>query len=375
MAQKRDYYDVLSVERTASVEVIKRSYKKMAAKYHPDRNPGDDAAIERFKEAAEAFGVLSDPAKRERYDRFGHAGLGGGASGFQDVGDIFDAFGDLFGDFGLFGGSRRGGRRGRRGASLRTELTIDLIDAAEGCKRTIDVIRQELCHTCDGSGAAPGSTPEACQYCGGAGQVVQSQGFFRMQTTCPACRGAGQVIHEKCPTCRGGGRERKRTSLEVTVPGGVDNGMQLCLRGEGEPGAGGGPRGDLYVDIHVRKHSLFDREGPHLICQIPVSYTQLCLGSELEIPLLRGRDTLTIPAGTQPENAFRIAGKGLPDPHGGPRGDLLIHLHLEVPRKLEARHEELLREVAEQEHAHVSPHRKSFFDKLREYFAADEESS
>ena len=376
MAQKRDYYEVLGVEKSANGDVIKRAYKKLVAKYHPDRNPGDDEAIERFKEAAEAFDVLSNPEKRERYDRFGHAGLGGAAGGFQDVGDIFDAFGDLFGDFGMFGGARRGrGRGGRRGPSLRTALTIDLADAAEGCERTLDIDRHELCHTCDGSGARPGSTPEVCQYCGGAGQVVQSQGFFRMQTTCPACRGAGRIIREKCIDCGGSGREEKRVKLEVKIPPGVDNGMQLCLRGEGEPGEGGGPRGDLYVDIRIRKHSLFDREGTNLICQVPVSYTQLCLGAEVEIPLLRGRDTLTIPAGTQPEEAFRISGKGMPDPHGGPRGDLFIHLHLEVPRKLEERHEGILRELAEHEHANVSPHRKSFFNKLREYFAGDEETS
>lgn len=376
MAQKRDYYEVLSVERTASAEVIKRSYKKLAAKYHPDRNPGDDEAVERFKEAAEAFDVLSNPQKRERYDRFGHAGVNGAGAGFQDVGDIFDAFGDLFGDFGLFGGARRGrSRGGRRGPNLRTSLTIDLLEAAEGCERSLEIERHELCRTCDGSGAKPGSTPDSCQYCGGAGQVVQSQGFFRLQTTCPACQGAGQIIREKCPGCLGSGRETKGVKLSVKIPPGVDNGMQLCLRGEGEPGDGGGPRGDLYVDIHVRKHPLFDREGAHLICQMPIRYTQLCLGAEIEIPLLRGRDTLKIPAGTQPDEAFRISGKGMPDPHGGAHGDLFIHLHLEVPTKLEERQEELLRELAEHEKTNVSAHQKSFFDKLRDYFLADEESA
>lgn len=376
MAQKRDYYEILSVERTASVEVIKRSYKKLAAKYHPDRNPGDDEAVERFKEAAEAFDVLSNPQKRERYDRYGHAGVNGAGAGFQDVGDIFDAFGDLFGDFGLFGGARRGrGRGGRRGPNLRTSQTIDLLEAAEGCERSLEIERHELCRTCDGSGAKPGSTPDSCQYCGGAGQVVQSQGFFRLQTTCPACQGAGQIIREKCPGCLGSGRETKAVKLSVKIPPGVDNGMQLCLRGEGEPGDGGGPRGDLYVDIHVRKHPLFDREGAHLICQMPIRYTQLCLGAEIEIPLLRGRDTLKIPAGTQPDEAFRITGKGMPDPHGGSHGDLFIHLHLEVPSKLEERQEELLRELAEHEKTNVTPHHKSFFDKLRDYFLADEESA
>jgi molecular chaperone DnaJ len=375
MAQKRDYYEILGVERTASLDVIKRSYKKLAAKYHPDRNPGDAEAVERFKEAAEAFDVLSNPEKRERYDRFGHAGVNGpSGGGFHDVNDIFDAFGDLFGDFGMFGGGRRSRGRGvRRGAHLRTSLTIELSDAAEGCTRTIEIERRELCDTCDGSGARPGSTPETCHYCGGVGQVVQTQGFFRLQTTCPACGGAGQVIRDKCPQCAGSGRQLKPVKLEVKVPAGVDNGMQLCLRGEGEPGPGGGPRGDLYVDLRVKSHPLFEREGRNLICQIPVTYTQLCLGAEIDVPLLRGRHTLTIPAGTQPDEAFRLAGKGLPDPHGGPRGDLFVHLHLEVPRKLDERQEELLRELAEHEKTNVSAHRKGFFEKLRDYFSLDEE--
>lgn len=376
MAQKRDYYEVLGVERTATVEVIKRSYKKLAGKYHPDRNPGDEEAVAKFKECAEAFGVLSDPDKRARYDRYGHAGVNGKAGGFQDVGDIFEAFGDLFGDFGMFGGGRKARGRGvRRGANLRAAVTIDLAEAAEGTTRTLEIDRRELCDACDGSGAKPGTTPETCHYCGGQGQVVQTQGFFRLQTTCPACGGAGQVIRDKCPKCAGSGRQAKRVKLEVKVPAGVDNGMQLCLRGEGEPGPGGGPRGDLYVDLRVKEHPLFDREGRNLLCQIPVTYTQLCLGAEIEIPLLRGRHNLEIPAGTQPDEAFRLTGKGLPDPHGGPRGDLFVHLHLEVPRKLEERQEELLRELAEEEKTNVSAHRKSFFEKLKDYFTGDEDEA
>jgi molecular chaperone DnaJ len=376
MAQKRDYYEVLGVERTATVEVIKRSYKKLAGKYHPDRNPGDEEAVAKFKECAEAFNVLSDPDKRARYDRYGHAGVNGNAGGFQDVGDIFEAFGDLFGDFGMFGGGRKARGRGvRRGANLRAGVTIDLAEAAEGTTRTLEIDRRELCDACDGSGAKPGTTPETCHYCGGQGQVVQTQGFFRLQTTCPACGGAGQVIRDKCQKCAGSGRQSKRVKLEVKVPAGVDNGMQLCLRGEGEPGPGGGPRGDLYVDLRVKEHPLFDREGRNLLCQIPVTYTQLCLGAEIEIPLLRGRHNLEIPAGTQPDEAFRLTGKGLPDPHGGPRGDLFVHLHLEVPRKLDERQEDLLRELAEQEKTNVSAHRKSFFEKLKDYFTGDEDDA
>lgn len=376
MAQKRDYYEVLGVERTATVEVIKRSYKKLAGKYHPDRNPGDQEAVEKFKECAEAFGVLSDADKRARYDRYGHAGVGGpaGGGGFQDVNDIFDAFGDLFGDFGMFGGGGRRSRGGaRKGANLRAAVSIDLAEAAEGATRTLEIDRRELCDTCDGSGAKPGTSPETCTYCGGQGQVIQTQGFFRLQTTCPACSGAGQVVREKCAKCAGSGRQPKRVKLEVKVPAGVDNGMQLCLRGEGEPGPGGGPRGDLYVDLRVKEHEFFDREGRNLLCRIPVTYTQLCLGAQIEIPLLRGRHNLVIPAGTQPDEAFRLTGKGVPDPHGGPRGDLFVHLHLEVPRRLDDRQEELLRELAEQERANVSAHRKSFFEKLKEYFAGEDE--
>ncbi len=376
MAQKRDYYEVLGVERTATVEVIKRSYKKLAGKYHPDRNPGDDEAVEKFKEAAEAFGVLSDAEKRARYDRFGHAGVNGAAGGgFHDVSDIFDAFGDLFGDFGMFGGSnRRGrGRAVRRGANLRSAITIELGEAAEGTTRTLELERRELCDTCDGSGARPGTNPETCQYCGGAGQVVQTQGFFRVQTTCPGCNGTGEIIRDRCAQCSGAGRQHKRVKLEVKVPAGVDNGMQLCLRGEGEPGPGGGPRGDLYVDIRVKEHTLFEREGRNLICQIPVTYTQLCLGAEVEIPLLRGRQNLSIPAGSQPDATFRLAAKGMPDPHGGSRGDLFVHMRLEVPRSLDDRQEELLRELAEHEKVNVSAHRKGFFEKLKDYFGVEED--
>lgn len=374
MAQKRDYYEVLGVERTATVEVIKRSYKKLAGKYHPDRNPGDEEAVEKFKECAEAFGVLSDADKRARYDRYGHSGVNGAAGGgFQDVNDIFDAFGDLFGDFGMFGGRRGRASGARRGANLRAAVTIELAEAAEGTTRTVEIDRRELCDGCDGSGAKPGSKPEPCQYCGGQGQVVQTQGFFRLQTTCPACGGQGQVVRDKCPKCAGSGRQGKRVKLEVKVPAGVDNGMQLCLRGEGEPGPGGGPRGDLYVDLRVKEHPLFQREGRNLLCQIPVTYTQLCLGAEIEIPLIRGRHDLQIPAGTQPDEAFRLSGKGLPDPHGGPRGDLFVHLRLEVPRRLVDRQEELLRELAEEEKSNVSAHRKSFFEKLKDYFVGDED--
>jgi len=372
MASKRDYYEVLGVSQDAGDGDIKKAYRKLALDNHPDRNPGDEEAVSRFKEASEAFEVLSDSNKRSLYDRYGHAGVSGnGGSGFSDVGDIFDAFGDLFETFG-FGGTRRS-RRGRQGASLRTAATISLLEASQGCSRTLTVDRRELCGNCTGSGARPGTEPQDCDYCGGHGQVVQSQGFFRVQTTCPACRGEGKVVRDRCPECRGTGREEKPVQLDVKVPAGVDTGMQLCLRGEGEPGSRGGPRGDLYVDIRVEDHPLFERDGVHLNCSVPITYSQAALGAELEVPLLEGRHTLTIPPGTQPDGVFRLRGMGMPDPHGRGRGDLFMQVQVEVPQKLSERQEELIRELADLENTHVSPHRKTFFDKVKELFTLDDQ--
>lgn len=375
MATKRDYYEVLGVEKKAAADEIKRAYRKAAAANHPDRNPGDDAAVERFKEAAEAFDVLGDTQKRELYDRYGHDAFarGGRQPGFNDINDIFGAFGDMF--EGLFGGQtgRGAGRRPTRGESLRCAIELELREAAFGCTRTVEIERAELCPTCDGSGAKPGSSPETCGYCGGRGQVVQAQGFFRIQTTCPACRGAGQVIRDKCSQCAGSGREQKTVRLEVKVPAGVDNGMQLCLRGEGDPGDFGGPRGDLYCDIHVAEHPLFERRGQDLVCTVPVSFSQAALGTELDIPLLDGKHRLPIPAGTQPDEIIRLRGKGMPDPHSRRKGDLLVQVHIEVPRKLNPRMEELLRELAELEEKNVSSHQKSFLEKLKDYFGASED--
>lgn len=377
MASQRDFYEVLGVSRDASPEDVKRAYRKLAGAHHPDRNPGDAAAVERFKEAAEAFEVLGDSEKRQLYDQFGHEGLQrrGGGPQFRDVNDVFSAFGDMF--EGLFGGQpgrgRGGQRRAQRGESLRCVIDIDLRDAAIGCKRTVEIERAELCSTCDGSGVRPGSKPEACNYCGGRGQVIQSQGFFRIQTTCPACRGAGQIIRDKCPKCAGSGREAKRVKLDVQVPAGVDNGMQLCLRGEGEPGAGGGPRGDLYCDIRVAEHPLFKRQGQQLACRIPITFSQAVLGTEFDIPLIDGRHSLQIPAGIQPGEVIRLRGKGMPDPHTHRKGDLHVEIQVEVPRKLNERQAELVRELAELEHANVSPQQKSFLEKLKSYFSPSDE--
>ena len=373
MASKRDYYEILSVSREVTSVEIKKAYKKLALANHPDRNPGDEEAIKRFKEAAEAFEVLSDDNKRAHYDRYGHADLGAGNGQFHDASDIFSAFGDLFEGFGFKGSSQRGrGNRPQQGESLRTSLQIDLLDAASGCEREIEISRKESCETCHGSGAKPGTEPDDCDYCGGAGQVVQSQGFFRVQTTCPRCRGAGKVISEKCTDCRGEGRVANDIALDIKVPPGIDNGMQLCLRGEGNPGANGGPRGDLYVVIGVDEHPLFRRQEQELSCHVPITYTQAALGAEIEIPTLEGRQELKVPSGTQPGEAFRLKGLGMPNPHGGRRGDLHVIVQIDVPKKISEREEELLRELAEIEHIEVSPHRSpnrnSFIDKLKEYF-------
>ena len=380
MATPRDYYEVLGVARDAQPEEVKKAYKKLALANHPDRNPGDEEAIARFKEASEAFEILGDAEKRSRYDRFGHAGVqsgaGRGGSGFSDVNDIFEAFGDIFGDLGgIFGGGSRGGGRGRRarqGDSLKVALLITLEEAAGGCSKEVEVRRRKLCSTCNGSGAAPGSVAEACDYCGGHGQVVQSQGFFRVQRTCPQCSGEGSVIRNKCKACRGTCKESATAHLDVRVPAGVDTGMRLCLRGEGEPSVEGGSPGDLYVEIAVKPHSIFQRDGLDLICELPVSYTQAALGADIEVPILQGRHELTIPRGTQPGHVFRLRSKGVPDVNGRGHGDLLTQTTVEVPKKVSERQEELLRELAELEHANVSPDRKSFLDKIKDYFLAND---
>lgn len=377
MASKRDYYEVLGVSKDAGSAEIKKAYKKLALANHPDRNQGDEEATLRFKEAAEAFEVLGDDQKRAVYDRYGHAGLeGGGSRGFSDLGDIFDAFGDMFDGFDFFGGGRRSrGGQGRQGDSLQTTVRITLHDAAFGCNRSIQINRHELCGTCSGSGAKPGTDPESCDYCGGRGQVLQAHGIFRVQTTCPSCRGQGSVIREKCSDCRGSGREAKSVDLDITIPPGVDTGMRLRVSGEGEPGAGGGPRGDLFVSIEVESHDLFERDEIHLTCHVPISYAQAALGTEIEVPLLDGRHNLSIPGGTQPGHVFEIRHKGMPDHRGRGVGNLYVRVDVEVPRKLGERQEELLRELAELEHTDVLPRRKSFFDKLVDYFSNHDENS
>ena len=372
MATKRDYYEVLSVERTASDREISSAYRKLAIKFHPDSNPGDEEATVRFKECAEAYEVLSDADKRAAYDRYGHAGLnmGNGGAGFSDVEDIFDAFGDIFGFGDMFGGGRRR-RRARRGADVKGQVVLELEEAVKGVTKQINFRRNKPCDSCSGSGAKQGAQPSQCRTCGGKGQVVQSAGILRVQTTCPHCSGSGRVITDPCNDCSGRGVIPDEVSLEVNIPPGVDDGMQVRLGGQGEPSRHGGPPGDCYCVIHIKPHEIFEREGNQLFIRMPISYTQATLGADLEIPTLDGPEQVRVGAGTESGHVFKLRGKGVPDPHGGPRGDLLAQVFVEVPRKLDPRQEELLRELAEVESTNVAPQRQSFLEKIRSYFTDD----
>jgi molecular chaperone DnaJ len=372
---KRDYYEVLGVVRTASEREIAAAYRKLAVKYHPDSHPGDTEATEKFKEAAEAYEVLSDNDKRARYDQFGHAGVGGSQPHFTDVNDIFEAFGDIFGG-GLFGEIFGGGRRRgpRRGNDVQVEITLDLEEAAVGVTREISFQRHEHCETCSGTGAKPGSSPQACHRCGGSGKIVQSAGILRVQTTCPTCRGVGNVITDPCQACRGQGIVPRNVKIDVAIPAGIDSGMRVRVTGEGEPSPNGGPPGDCYCYVHVREHKLFHRDGSHLLVRLPVTYSQAALGATLDVPTLNGKEQLTIPPGTPSGEVFHLRGRGMKDPRGGRnKGDLLVQTYIEVPKKLSKRQQELLRELAEVEHREVSPERKSFFAKLAEFFQPDED--
>jgi molecular chaperone DnaJ len=342
---KRDYYEVLGVERTASADEIKKSYRRLAMKFHPDRNKDDETAGAKFKEAKEAYDVLSNADKRATYDRFGHDGLragpgGGPGGGFstEGFGDIFgDVFGDIFG-----GGGRQRGSQVFRGADLGYELKLDLEDAVSGDTVTIDVPTQVPCDTCDGSGAKPGTDPVTCSTCGGAGQVRMQQGFFSIQQTCPACKGAGTTIGDPCGDCHGRGRVRKTRTLSVKVPPGVEDGDRIRLSGEGEAGRNGGPPGDLYVEIRVRPHKLFTREGADLSCEVPISMATAALGGEVELPTLDGHVSLKIPGGTQSGKVFRLRGKGVTTVRDTRKGDLFARVAVETPVNLTAEQKELL---------------------------------
>lgn len=367
---KRDYYEVLGVGRKANDREISRAYRQLAVRYHPDSNPGDQEATEKFKEASEAYEVLSDTEKRAIYDQYGHAGIeqGAGGAGFSDVEDIFDAFGDMFGGaFGdMFGGRRRRGPR--KGGRIAVEVVLDLEEAARGVTTTIEFDRAHKCEACAGSGSAPGSRPETCQRCGGRGQVLQSAGILRVQTTCQTCRGAGELITDPCKTCRGQCYVNKHVKLDVSIPAGVDDGTNVRVLGEGQPSPDGGSPGDCYCVISLRRHPLFERNGSDLHVQVPISFSQAALGTKLQIPTLDGPDYLDIPPGTQSGEVFRIPKKGMPDPRSGRVGSLLVRVFVEVPKTLSAVQEEMLRALAKEEECNVSPHRSSFLDKLGEYF-------
>ncbi len=373
-ATKRDFYEVLGITREVTIEEIKKAYRQMALKYHPDRNPGDEEAPKRFKEAAEAYEVLSDPEKRQRYDRYGHAGLNGAAThDFRSTDDIMSAFSDIFGG-GLFGDLLGNRRRGPRpGPDLLLKLEIELVEAARGTTRTLEVNRQDFCGECQGSGARKGTVATSCNYCGGRGQIVQNRGFFQVATMCPACGGDGVRITDPCPGCRGAGRVPSTVQLQVNIPPGVESGMWLQQRNQGELGDLGALRGNLRVQVLVKKHPFFERRRNDLFCQVPISFAQAALGAEIEVPTLDGREDLEVPRGTQSGDTLRIKGRGMPDIGGRARGDELVEVVVETPRNLTTRQEELLREFAEIEHLQVSPRRKSFFEKLREYFTEEAE--
>jgi molecular chaperone DnaJ len=348
---KRDYYEILGVPRGATDQQIKSAYRKLALKHHPDRNPGDKAAEETFKEAAEAYAVLSDSEKRGRYDRFGHAGVSGQAgvgfdpSIFQEFGDdIFGGLGDVFGFGDLFGARRRGGAA--RGSDLRYDLEIAFEEAARGLETTIQVPRLETCETCHGSGAAAGTTATTCPHCHGRGQLRFQQGFFTVARTCGRCQGSGRVIAKPCASCSGAGRISRDRKLTVRIPAGIATGQQLRLYAEGESGTGGGPSGDLYVVVHVAEHPFYRRDGNHLACEIPLNFTTLMLGGECRIPLLEGSQALKIPQGTQTGTTFRLRGKGMPDVNGRGHGDLFVTVRAVTPRKLTAEQRSLIEQLA-----------------------------
>lgn len=345
---KRCYYEILGVDRNATLEEIKKSYRRLAMQYHPDRNPGDKEAEERFKEAAEAYEVLSDPEKREIYDRYGHEGLNStGYRGFSGFEDIFASFSDIFSDiFGFSDTRARSRTAARAGADLRYDLKITFMEAAFGVTKEIEVQKLERCRVCEGTGTAPGTFPEVCPRCRGRGQITQTSGFFSISTTCHYCHGQGSIIVNPCRTCKGTGKERISKKVQVRVPPGVDTGSRLRLRGEGEKGEYGGPDGDLYVFIHVEDHEFFKRIDDDIYCRVPITFVQAALGGTIEVPTLNGVEKIKIPRGTQSGKVFRLKGKGFPRLRGYGRGDQIIETYVVVPTNLTKRQEELLREFA-----------------------------
>lgn len=369
MNGKKDYYELLGVGRNAGEEEIKKAYRKLALKYHPDRNPGDKQAEEKFKEISEAYQVLTDSEKRAQYDQFGHAAFGtegpfrGGfdfSSGFEDI------FGDIFGEFFGAGAAKRRGRV--RGNDLRYNLTLNFEEAVFGAEKKIKIPRQGPCDTCHGSGSKPGSSPRSCPTCRGRGQVSFQQGFFNVSRTCNQCRGQGTIITDPCASCSGAGYVRRLHTLSVKIPPGVDSGSRLKLRGEGEGGAAGGAPGDLYVVIQVEPHPLFVRDGLDIICEVPISFAQAALGTEIDVPTLEGKVKMKIPSGTQTGKVFRLKGKGVRDVQGYHQGDQHVKVAVETPTHLTARQKELLKEFAAVGGEDVNPLSKGFFDKVKQIF-------
>ncbi|MFQ6332516.1 molecular chaperone DnaJ [Methylophilus sp. 3sh_L] len=374
-AAKKDYYEVLGVNRDASDEEIKKAFKKLAMKFHPDRNPDNPKAEESFKEAKEAYEVLSDEQKRAAYDQYGHAGVDpsmGGGAGFGGFGGggFSDAFGDIFGD--IFGGGRNQRSNVYRGADLRYNLEISLEEAARGTETKIRIPVQSTCETCHGSGARPGTSPVTCTTCNGHGQVRMQQGFFSVQQTCPKCHGTGKMVKEPCPTCHGNGRVKQNKTLNVKIPAGVDEGDRIRLSGEGEAGVNGGPTGDLYVVVHLKEHPIFQRDGANLHCEMPISFSTAALGGEIEVPTLDGAAKMKIPAETQTGSVFRLRGKGIKPLRSSEHGDLMVHVVVETPVRLTEKQKELLREFENSTQADAgkhSPKNKSWVDKARDFFS------
>jgi molecular chaperone DnaJ len=370
---KRDYYEVLGTDRSADAEEIKKAYRKLALKYHPDRNPNDKTTEEKFKELGEAYEVLSDPQSRAAYDQYGHAAFDsrarGRASGFHDPGDIFrDVFGgsSIFED--LFGGGERRSGGAQRGDDLRYDMELTFMEAVLGCEKEITVTKMDQCESCKGSGAEPGATAKNCPTCNGRGQVISSRGIFSIAQTCPRCEGRGRVLDKPCKTCSGAGRREKTSKIKIKVPAGVEGGSRLRSSGNGEAGARGGTPGDLYVVLHVKRHEIFSREGDDLICEIPISFAQAALGAEVEVPTLDGTAGIKVPAGTQTGTAFRLKGKGVRNVQGYGNGDLMVRVQIEVPSRLNSAQREKLEEFAKLCDESVHPLSQGFFEKAKNLF-------
>lgn len=371
-AAKRDYYEVLGVDRDASQTQMKKAYRRLAHKYHPDRNQSDPDTETKFKEASEAYEVLADPEKKQRYDQFGHAGMSGaGVHDFSHMGfdDIFSMFGDIFGSMG------GGGRRRSRGADLQTEVELTLQEVMTGAERSIEYSRHDFCGTCSGNGSAPGAKKQTCSTCGGYGQVEQTGGlagfFGRVVTTCPTCRGRGTMITNPCPQCRGSGREVKERLVTVQIPAGIHDGQAIRVTNEGDVGEDGTHRGDLHCYIRVKEHPFLERHNNDLVCRMPISFTQAALGAKVEVPTVTGKAELKIPAGTQHGQMFRLAGQGIPDLRSRRKGDEIVQVLIEIPKKINKKQETLLRDFAQTEDKSVLPESKGFFDKLMDYIGGD----